>query len=471
MKSWLSRFSLSAQFILLLVVTILVSQTLNILFLMSDRQISIRSDRYGMLIADMSAAAEALPAYDLDDLPLFIGKLSNGNGDIFISENNRAALAWNSVNVGSYQKKLSDSLSNVLGREVNTLVIRHTISRGRSGKRPPKRMYHPANRPSSRGAPPPQGSVQVVASAEISPGIWLNAMHPHYPAATFTIGALAATGLTLLAAIIAVILLTRRLVRPIRDLTTAAEHFGRGDNAQRVPVSGPHDIQVAIKAFNGMQENLERQIDTQRSTLRAVGHDLRTPITSLRIRAEDIPEENGRDKFIATLDDLTVMTEEILRWAKDVSSVETMAPIDLSALVSSISDDYADQDHNVVFNEPSSSLILDCRRVALRRAIVNLIDNALKYGGSARLSITAISDGYVEINVDDSGPGIPDEKLGAVLTPFTRIESSRNRGTGGIGLGLSIVQSVALGHRGDLTLENLNPGLRATIRLPLTKKE
>lgn len=470
MKTWFSRFNLSGQFILLLVVTILTSQILNILFLMGDRKLSIRTDRYSMLIDDFTNAAKNLPPHTKEELPLLVSRLSNGRGNIFLSVENLAGLAWNPEEVPSYQKKLSESLSEALGRDIDAVLINRKVGRGQNIRPPLPHGRQSGDRPSNRGRPPPPGKLEAIASAEVSPGIWLNAMHPHTADATFTLGAFAATGITLLAAILAALVLTRRLVRPIQDLTSAAKRFGRGVNAQRVPVSGPHDIQVAIKAFNGMQENLERLIDTQRSTLRAVGHDLRTPITALRIRAEDIPAENGRDKFIATLDDLTVMTEEILRWAKDVSSVEEMAPVDLTALVSSISDDYSDQKKDVSFREFDDAIILNCRRVALRRAIVNLIDNALKYAGNARLSISVISEGYVDINVDDFGPGIPEEKLEAVLTPFTRLETSRNRNTGGIGLGLSIVQSVALGHGGALKLENLTPGFRATLHLPLAEQ-
>ena len=467
MRKWLSRFNLSGQFILLLVVTILTSQILNILFLLGDRKLSIRTDRYSSLIEDFTNAAKNLPPYTLEELPVLVSRLSNGRGSVFLSEENLASLSRNPEKIPTYQKKLSESLSEALGRDINAILINRKTGRGQNFRPPPSHSKALGDRPANRSRPPPPGTLEAIASAEVSPGIWLNAMQPHTADATFTFGAFAATGITLLAAILAALVLTRRLVRPIQDLTSAAKRFGRGVNAQRVPVSGPHDIQVAIKAFNGMQENLERLIDTQRSTLRAVGHDLRTPITALRIRAEDIPLENGREKFIATLDDLTVMTEEILRWAKDVSSVEEMAPVDLTALVSSISDDYSDQNKDVSLREFDNEIILNCRRVALRRAIVNLIDNALKYAGNAKLSISLISEGYVDINVDDSGPGIPEEKLEAVLTPFTRLETSRNRNTGGIGLGLSIVQSVALGHGGELKLENLTPGFRATLHLPL----
>lgn len=467
MKNRLPRLTLSGQFILLLVVTILVSQALNILFLMNDRKLSIRTNQYAMIIDDIAHAVQNLPAHSPVEYPMFVSRLSSGEGEIFLSNRNISTEAWNAQVVTTEQEKLSKKLSTVLDRDVNAFLITHRLGRRPTAQHEPRPMRPPDSRPIDRGRPPPPGRDEIVASVEVSPGVWLNAMHPHHAVAAFTVQALAATGLTLLAAIAAVILLTRRLVRPIRDLTTAAEQFGRGDNAQRVPVSGPHDIQVAIKAFNNMQESLTRLIETQRSTLRAVGHDLRTPITSLRIRAEEIPQENNRDKFIATLDDLTVMTEEILRWAKDVSSVEEMVAVDLSALVSSISDDYSDQQKDVTFIEPTTTFIVTCRRVALRRAIINLIDNALKYGGCARITLDIANTGFVNINIEDTGPGIPEQKLADVLTPFTRIETSRNRGTGGIGLGLSIVKSVALGHGGDLTLTNLPSGFRASLSLPM----
>ena len=200
--------------------------------------------------------------------------------------------------------------------------------------------------------------------------------------------------------------------------------------------------------------------------LRAVGHDLRTPLTSLRIRAESIPPEHGQEQIIATLNDMQEMTEEILRWAKESSGLEEVSSVDIGTLLQSLADDYADVGEAVAFNSPDKPVIAEIRRVALRRAVQNLVDNALKYGQRADVSLHRDVD-HVIILVDDEGPGIPPEKLDEITKPFVRLESSRSKHTGGLGLGLAIVQSVVLAHGGELSFENRQTGgLRARISLP-----
>lgn len=459
--------TLTGQLILLLVTVLLISQVMNLFLLVGERRVIARSSQYNMIIDRMVEEAGDLPTFDRTDLPLLIHEGHPGKGVYFLSTHNRSTHYEQANRQPAYEAQLLKQMSDVGLSPLTVMVVRRMLDgapRPAPGSRP-ESMFRP-NRTPDPGGPPAPGMEEIILSAEIEPGIWLNSMAPHYAIEKLTKRAAFATGLMLLFTIAAIVALSRYIVKPINDLSIAADQFGRGEMINPIQESGPRDVRTAARAFNSMQARLTRLIETQRTILRAVGHDLRTPITSLRIRAEDLPEKHGRSKFISTLDDLTVMTEEILSWAKDASAIEVPARINLSAMLASIADDYADQGRDVSFDEPDSPHIVSCRRVALRRAIGNLIDNALKYGERACISISRHNDLFL-IYIDDDGPGIPADRLSSVFDPFVRLEASRSRDTGGIGLGLSIAQSIIEAHGGTLILTNLSSrGLRVTLSLP-----
>jgi signal transduction histidine kinase len=218
-----------------------------------------------------------------------------------------------------------------------------------------------------------------------------------------------------------------------------------------------------------MQERLRRFVGDRTRMLAAIGHDLRTPITSLKLRAELLDDEEARTKMLATLDEMQRMSEATLAFARDDAATEPTRVVDLAALLDSIADDLAEMGKPVTFIE-SPRLPYPCRPTALKRAVANLVENAIQYGERARVSLESRSVGPV-IVVDDDGPGIPEERLDDVFKPFVRLEESRNRATGGAGLGLSIARSIVLSHGGDLVLANRKGGgLRAEIRLPAAEK-
>lgn len=333
--------------------------------------------------------------------------------------------------------------------------------------RQPRDVIRPI-RPPDRNGPPPPGLEEVIMSAQLEPGVWLNAQKTYYSAIAVSYRiALFTGGIALLSSLV-VWLFARRIARPLRHLAVSADKLGRGRTSEKVVEQGPQDVRMAAQAFNQMQDRLTRLLETQRTMLRAVGHDLRTPLTSLRIRAESIPPEHGQEQIIATLNDMQVMTEEILRWARDSSGLEDVSAVDIGTLLQSMTDDYADRGEPVCFRLPERAIIAEVRRVALRRAVQNLIDNALKYGSKAEVSVRTNAH-HVIIQVDDEGPGIPTDRLPEITKPFVRLEGSRSKHTGGLGLGLAIVQSVVLAHGGDLSFANrATGGLSARISLPKT---
>jgi signal transduction histidine kinase len=224
-------------------------------------------------------------------------------------------------------------------------------------------------------------------------------------------------------------------------------------------------VREAARAFNTMQRRIRQGIEERERFLAAVSHDLRTPVTRLRLRSELLQDEQLRERSLHDLDEMQQMLDGALDFLRGKAADEALAPLDLVALLESMVDDYAEAGHEVRLITPASARI-EGRTQALRRAIGNLIDNALKYGQRAQVELQAGEDG-VRIVVEDQGPGLPEEELEQVFEPFYRLESSRNRETGGVGLGLSIVRQIARKHGGDVTLANRpSGGLRATLWLP-----
>jgi signal transduction histidine kinase len=257
----------------------------------------------------------------------------------------------------------------------------------------------------------------------------------------------------------------RRVTAPLASLSAAAERLGHDLNAPPVPETGTVETRQASRAFNVMQARLRALIDNRTRMLAAISHDLRTPLTLLRLRLENVPDASERDKMLATVAEMDAMIAATLQFARDESAGEPRRRTDVAALLASLVDDMADSGLPVTM-QPAQPIVCECQPGALKRALSNLLDNAVRYGKRAHAAIHAAPQG-VEITIDDEGPGIPEDELARVFQPFYRVEGSRNRETGGIGLGLAIALSVIQAHGGTLTLLNRpEGGLRARITLP-----
>ena len=303
-------------------------------------------------------------------------------------------------------------------------------------------------------------------AVRLESGAWLNAAYSKpIPNSIWT--SQTAISLAITAAILSLIAIfvARSIARPMRRLAVAAEALGRGESVKPLPESGPDDIRQTAEAFNRMQERLERFVQDRTRMLAAISHDLRTPLTSLRLRAEFVTDHDVQEKMLKTIGEIQTMTEAALAFVREEATAEATRTVDLSALVESLCDDLAELGHNVTFID-GTAINYRCRPDALRRAIRNLIENAVRYGECARVSVLLTAKS-VDIAVEDDGPGIPDEVMEQVFAPFYRLEDSRNRETGGVGLGLSIARAIARHHGGDVVLGNRAKGLQATICLPL----
>jgi signal transduction histidine kinase len=262
----------------------------------------------------------------------------------------------------------------------------------------------------------------------------------------------------------------RRLTAPVRDLAAAAERLGRDVNAPALPEDGPTEVASAARAFNTMAARIRRFVDDRTFLLTAIGHDLRTPITRLKLRAEWMEDEDQRRKMLADLDELESMVAATLAFGRDAAGNEPPAALDLAVLIRTVLDEAADarpaMADQLTYDGPTH-LVVQARTVALKRALANLVANALNYAGSAHVALIPPRGGYVTVRVEDRGAGLPPGELDRVFEPFHRLETSRSRETGGSGLGLPIARNILRAHGGDITLSNRpEGGLAATVILP-----
>ena len=323
-------------------------------------------------------------------------------------------------------------------------------SRHRDG-RPPRHWHGPA---------------WLEISVRLDDNRWLNARAgppPRPPG--WGVSSLAFLGAMALAVVVVVVLVVRRVTRPMNRLAEAADRLGRGEAPGPVPEEGPEEVRRTTRAFNRMRDRLERFVADRTRLLAAVSHDLRTPITSLRLRAEFIEDPEMREKILETLEEMQRMAEETLAFAREEAAREDTKTVDLTALLDSLCQDLIDLGQEIAFAE-APPCPTPCRPVALKRAFRNLIENAVRHGERARVSLTA-TPAELEIAIDDDGPGIPEADFERVFEPFVRLEESRSRETGGVGLGLAIARSIIRAHGGDIALANRAAGgLRVTVNLP-----
>jgi signal transduction histidine kinase len=265
--------------------------------------------------------------------------------------------------------------------------------------------------------------------------------------------------------------LLRRITRPLAALADRVERFAetRQIDGQLEP-TGPEDTRRLIIAHNAMEARIVALIDEKDVMLGAIGHDLKTPLAALRVRIESVEDEGERAKMARSIEDITRSLDDILSLARVGRPTDPLERTDLGALVSQVVEEYEDMGDNVVLGD-TTRMALRLRATWMRRALRNLVGNALRYGTEAHVSLQK-SDGQALVLITDNGPGIPEDEIAAMMEPFTRGDASRNRETGGAGLGLTLARAIAEQHGGSLVLRNLREGgrisgLAAELRLPL----
>ncbi len=265
--------------------------------------------------------------------------------------------------------------------------------------------------------------------------------------------------------LVPIMVIAWRAAAPLRDLTRAARASPALRDAMPLEEEGPSDVRDLIIAFNAYRARIATMLSDKDRMLGAVGHDLRTPLASLRVRVEQVDDDALRDKMIASIDEMAAMLTDILALARSGAGTEGREPVALRGLVEELAADYRERGKDVTVAAAVDGAVM-ARPLLLRRALRNLIDNAATYGKRARLSVEK-GQGDVRIVVADDGPGLTDEQIRTLVEPFARGEQSRNRATGGSGLGLSIARDIAEGEGGTLTLRNrAGGGLDAVVTLP-----
>jgi signal transduction histidine kinase len=256
------------------------------------------------------------------------------------------------------------------------------------------------------------------------------------------------------------------ITRSLKRLARAAEQVGADPEGAPLPEDGPSEVRSVIRAFNRMRLDLRSYVLERARIFGAISHDLQTPITRLRLRAEMIRDAESRAKFVRDLDEMEAMTGSALEFFKSLGHEPKRHPLDVGALVGSLCEDWSDTGRNVtVQGHPRGPY--KAHPQALRRCIDNLVENALRYGERARITIEDDA-AALRISVRDDGPGIPEQDQERVFEPFFRLEQSRNRDSGGTGLGLAIARNIARWHGGDIHLHNApgGQGLIAELVLP-----
>ena len=256
--------------------------------------------------------------------------------------------------------------------------------------------------------------------------------------------------------ILAITLIAYNIVRPIRALSKATLKVGQHREKVNLSVKGPNEIRQMTEAFNQMNERVNELLREKDVLLGALGHDLRTPLTSLRLRIEQMAPIETREQAITTIDETAKLIDDILEFARSVGDIEALTKYDLTSIIYDTVADYQDMNADVSFVD-SGRIVMPCKPSAIKRMLRDLIENALKYGGNATISVSS-DERQVTLLVEDDGPGVDDAAIESLLQPFKRGEDSRSRRTGGTGLGLAIAKSVATAHGGDLALMNRPSG-------------
>ena len=447
--------TLVARTLLALVIGLALSHAISIALYLSDRStalVSVNGEHVGDRIAVVDKMVREAPVserahlLELADSPL-----------MHISSTPQSAVAGSGGNDEAtrlFREALIRHLSPAQDRQVRLLHMGMVAPEGMHGPDEPGQA--------------PSGTVETMMVSLSQPdGSWLNFTVPvGGPETLWNLR----FGLSLMVMLAATFILSAAVViyltRPLAVFAHAARRLGLDVGAPPLPVRGPAEIREASLAFNEMQGRIRRFVEDRTRMIAAISHDLGTPLARMRLRAEFIEDEEQRRKMLADLDDMEKMVFATLSFARDEASGEPHTAVDLRSLLQRLCFDATDSGHQVSLSAGDTPVPFRCQPVAMRRALGNLIDNAVKYGGQAEVSLRQ-EENAIHILIEDEGPGIPEARFEEVFQPFRRLEQSRNRETGGTGLGLTLARTIIRAHGGDIRLSNRpGGGLRVQVILP-----
>lgn len=447
--------SLTGQLALLILVAFLVAQFISLWLFTGERGTALQASLRVETAERAAAVVLALEAAEPENRPGVLAAARSHQAQFEVGE---SAISLKETELPAVRSRVTDVLGSP--REIRAEEVGISPRDGRP-MTPPAALAWLRDRLLAAGVAPTELRLSVL----LKDGTWLNVRSRNDRRDFQLPPAILGTILLSLALIMAALWLgLRRITGPLRHLVQAAEEMGIDGPAFSMPRGGPHEVRALSDAMERMQARISGMVADRTRMLAALGHDLRSPITALRLRAEMVDDDETRERMAATLDEMQDMVEATLAYARGVSPDQPMEPTDISRLLLDLASELSETGPQVVTGtmEP---VTLPLRRTPMRRALRNLIENAQRYGGEAVIGLSRMGSDVV-ISIDDTGPGIPDADLSRVFEPFTRLEQSRSRETGGVGLGLPIARAILHAHGGTVELTNrAKGGLRATITL------
>lgn len=461
--SWNPLTTLTGRLVLVTVVAVLISYAAAFLIYTNERGAALRRAAETGLIDRVSYAAERLRATPPGQRPY----LAEGIRDFSIRYHvePRPIVSSNGPGAGGrIARAIATQLDDVdvfaTARTVEGPSRRWWRERDVDGPRDPR-----AGNP-SRDEAPILKSTEVLIAVDLGGGSWLNARARLPGPRPAPLSALAGALVSLIVVGIGAALVSRQIGRPLADLASAAQALGSGQTQVEAPVSGPADVRRASTAFNAMAQRLGRQLNRQRQMLWALSHDLRTPITAIRLRAELIDDDATRQRLLASVEEMERLTEQALSLARAGASDEARAQVDLAEIARTLCGELQDMGMAATA-DAQTPVTAECRPSEIARALRNLAENAAKYGGGGVMRVYRGASGEAVVEVTDDGPGVAPDQLERLAAPFFRADEARNSEAGGAGLGLAIAQAIAEAHGGRLELANRTPrGFSAKLTLP-----
>ncbi|MGL1921838.1 MAG: ATP-binding protein [Hyphomicrobiales bacterium] len=454
LKSLLPK-TLWGQLVSLLLMALLLSQAVALFIFVDTRRMLANSDSEKMVIGHIANTIDSIDlSADARGLRRTLQQANRPDLRFKISKTPMRGKDFRPV----YSKRFKIALSKALKIDTKKIIV---ISRGAPGATIMRRSL-------------PE-SIRI--SVKVAPKSWINIDRFSPKFSLRWIAPLLVTMFLMVVFIIVIVsLLVRRLTKPLAALSEAAQKLGRGQDVDDLEEVGTEDVRRVTRSFNQMNQKVKRFVDDRTKMLAAISHDLRTPITSLRLRAEFIEDKEIQAKILETLAEMQAMTEAALKFTKESQSQEKTKNVDLNSLLDTMVIDYVDMGKvvNLQAQDNQPQLILPMRVQSIKRALRNLIDNGVAYGEQVEISFKQNRfENVAEIYICDKGNGISKDEFERVFEPFYRLEKSRNKDTGGVGLGLSIARDIIRGHGGDVEPANITNdeqivGLEVKVTLPMS---
>ncbi|KAA1176147.1 HAMP domain-containing histidine kinase [Marinobacter salinexigens] len=465
MNIWPQRAG--GQLALLLIVVLLVAQGITIGILAGERQGALRSASQEHVLERFADAYTLLDTADPERQSRILRALSTPTMRLTIDTSPALTSDGAPPITDQLQSQLSlsrDQLRTSVENDNLACLQNHDSDHDEDDehdKHEDREDHHERNEEHEQRECPPV----LKASLALSSGQWFNASaQPSAPSWLWLKATLSSVGITAVLLTLTILLAIRRILRPVNELSSAAHAFARGEKVH-IEERGPEDIREVTRAFNQMQNQVSAAQKDRERLLAALAHDLRTPITSMRLRVELLPDGEDKERLLSALEEMQTLSEATLDFIRG-STTEQYRRYDIATLLDSLCSDLQDIGMAVEYRE-SPRCVLQGQPQAVKRALRNLVENGVTYGRRVEVRLSTDA-GNATVEIIDRGPGIPESEREKVFEPFYRLEQSRSRETGGAGLGLAIARTLIRGMGGDIRL-NTGPdglGLKVSVTLP-----